>query len=246
MKKLINILIILIMLTAITSCDFIEEDTEEKIIDEYIPEEKGQILTKNLKTGELYIPRKFSGNIKNLSKDDLSEDLSEIINLDGDIYDINNYDKLIVQIGVSQSIVNQLDQDSIISLSFPGVIDKSIEGEILNISDVKNEESHFYSVDIIFENQKGLRWDMMSLVEIKTNYRPHTRYIENNAIINEGEENYLLVIRDNEVVKRRVITGIESGGYTEILLGVRLNDEIIVLGHNLVEENEILSGGEVD
>jgi len=72
-----------------------------------------------------------------------------------------------------------------------------------------------------------LKPDMTANITIKTAERK-TLVVPNGAIQRDGDERFILLIRDGKKAKRTVVIGARGGGFTEIKKGLSADDQVIV------------------
>ena len=72
-----------------------------------------------------------------------------------------------------------------------------------------------------------LKPDMTANITIKTAER-EALVVPNGAILRDGEERFVFLIRDGKQEKRTVTIGTRAAGFTEIKKGLRASDLVVV------------------
>lgn len=63
------------------------------------------------------------------------------------------------------------------------------------------------------------------------------------ALIEEDQEEFVYVVRNGEVARQKVQTGISSGAYVEVLDGLQDNDQVVVVGQSSLRNgSKVLAG----
>lgn len=85
-----------------------------------------------------------------------------------------------------------------------------------------------YPVMAAIERDRGLlKPDMTANITIKTAERM-VLVVPNGAILHDGEERFVFLMRDGKQEKRRVTIGTRDAGFTEIKKGLTVNDRVAV------------------
>lgn len=150
-----------------------------------------------------------------------------------------NISELKVYGSVSETFLPSIHEGAKVLLSFPVYPDYTIQAEIYRKGEVINEKSRTFKIEIKLDNKKNkLKPNMISKIRLND-------FVAENAIIApsqiikqdyEGSFLYIVERNENKLVARKkyVKTGITYDNYTMILEGLNENDEIIVVGYNMV------------
>ena len=126
--------------------------------------------------------------------------------------------------------INVGDQAIIEPDAYPG---ESFAGTVANISPVIDRASQTCDIEVEAPNPDyKLKPGMFTRVELTTLEHKNVPVIPADAILKEGEQTFVYVVSDGKALKKEVITGITDGVKTEILLGLRPEQELIVAGHS--------------
>ncbi len=145
---------------------------------------------------------------------------------------------------------------------FPNYPGKRFYGKVTRIDPTIDPQSRTFRVVVSFENKQGeLKSGMFGRFYITTEFHRQTLVVPDNAVITRTElkvdpqtgetytvpRRFVFVVEDSVARLRPVKTGIESRGRVEILQGLRVGDQVIVVGQKVVKDGEkvhIVSPGE--
>jgi membrane fusion protein (multidrug efflux system) len=156
---------------------------------------------------------------------------------------ITNTHELIAYLQIPQSELPKFaagHQASIEVASMPG---NAYRAKIARISPTIDTRNGTFKATAIIDNSKGeLAPGMFGRFSIA--YEEHTDalVLPAAALIDEDDESAVYVVRDGEVLRRVIETGIRSGDKVEILDGLSEADVVVVVGHsNLRDGSKVLA-----
>ena len=128
--------------------------------------------------------------------------------------------------------------------SMPGVAFPATIARISPTIDVRNGT---FRATAIIENSAGnLAPGMFGRFTIAYERHDDALVIPTAALIAEDEETSVYVVRDGEVIRRSIETGIESKGKVEVVEGLTEDDVIVVVGHGgLRDGSKVLASNAV-
>ncbi len=110
--------------------------------------------------------------------------------------------------------------------AYPG---RSFKGLISRISPALDEKARTLTVEATVENTSGeLKPGLFAKVSLLVEKQSSAVMVPANALINFAGLTKLFVIQDGRAVERIVKTGIQDGGYVEILEGAKVGERIAV------------------
>lgn len=111
--------------------------------------------------------------------------------------------------------------------------DKKFAATIVRISPTIDARNGTFRATAIIDNADGhLAPGMFGRFTIAYEKHSNALVIPANALLDEDEETTVYVVRDDEVVRRKVEVGIEEDGRVEILSGLLDDDRVVVVGHS--------------
>ncbi len=181
-------------------------DLKEDLNDYYIIAPLSGILSKlNIKKGDLIASNQIIGTIITNQK--------------------------IANISLNEIDVAQVKGGQTAILTFDAFPDLKVKGKIIEISTVGKEEQGVisYDVKISFENDnKEIKPGMSVNAEIIVDRKENVLLLPNSAIKSDGMGKYVEVIKNHEIKKRYIKTGISNDEFTEILEGLNEGEVIII------------------
>lgn len=115
--------------------------------------------------------------------------------------------------------------------------DKVFKTKVTYIASSVNPDSHRLQVRAQIANADGqLRPEMFANVSIFTTAEQTSPGAPRNAIMYEGEDARLWVMRDDKSIElRKVTTGISSGGFVQVLDGLKSGEKIVTKGSLFID-----------
>lgn len=149
---------------------------------------------------------------------------------------ITNMEKLQVKAYVDEINIKEVYVGQICEVTGDAIQGKTLPGRIAKISSNTVIQEGITAVEVIItlDNiDKGLKVGNTVDVEIITNYKTNAHLIPNQAVINQGEDKYVYVVKKQSpprAEQRKIETGLSSETDTEILSGISENEEVILTG----------------
>lgn len=128
--------------------------------------------------------------------------------------------------------------------SMPGI---EFPAKITRISPTIDVRNGTFRATVVIDNTRGeLAPGMFGRFTIAYELHANALVIPAHALLDEDDQTTVYVVSNNEVVRRVVETGIESGGRVEILSGLRDDDQIVVVGHSSLRDgSKVLASNKI-
>ncbi|MBS3907738.1 MAG: efflux RND transporter periplasmic adaptor subunit [Syntrophaceae bacterium] len=118
--------------------------------------------------------------------------------------------------------------------SFPG---KIFEGRIARISSALDPATRTLQAEIEVPNsERLLKPSMFARIEVVLMEKPRALLIPRYAVVLEDGSKAIFILKGNQAIRKKVITGYEQDQYVEILEGASEGDQVIVKGQELIKE----------
>ncbi len=119
-------------------------------------------------------------------------------------------------------------------------------GTVVNISPIIDRASQTCDIEIESPNPGyKLKPGMFTRVELTISEQKGVPVIPTDALLKEGKETFVYVVNGDKALKKKVVTGINDGTKTEILTGLKADEQLIVAGyHNLRDGMSVTLTGE--
>ena len=152
---------------------------------------------------------------------------------------IVNLTKLKVYGSVSEAFLPNIQKGASVSLSFPVYPDYTKTAKIYRKSEVINEKSRTFKIEIKLDNEENkLKPNMISKILLNDFTAYNALVVPSQIIKQDYEGAYLYVAEKNgaNLVARKkyVKMGITYENRTMILEGLNQNDKVIIVGYNMV------------
>ena len=156
---------------------------------------------------------------------------------------ITDTHELIAYLQIPQSELPKFTAGHEASIEVASMPGNAYPARIARISPTIDTRNGTFKATAIIDNSKGeLAPGMFGRFSIA--YEEHTDalVLPSAALIDEDDESAVYVVRDGEVVRRVIETGIRSGDKVEILDGLSEADVVVVVGHsNLRDGSKVLA-----
>lgn len=153
------------------------------------------------------------------------------------MFSIKDAKEVNVEISVTESIIPYITAGTKANITVATAGIKDMEGIVSVVNTVKNPQTGMYTVQIRIDNSSDvLKIGMMADVILETRSVKNVITIPSESIIQDGEEYYVYVVKDNIAEKRVVTIGISNNNFTEITGGINTNEIIVVSGKEYISD----------
>lgn len=122
------------------------------------------------------------------------------------------------------------------SNAFPGRV---FEGRVTVVDSRVDPVTRSVRVNATFDNVgETLKPGLFLSIELALSQRDNALIVPEEALVPEGGQQYVFVVRDNRAMRVRVAVGARLQGEVEITDGVKLGDTVIVRGTSRVRPNQ--------
>lgn len=154
---------------------------------------------------------------------------------------IVNMDKVYIKVDVTENLINKLHKGNEVKVYIPSVNEQVFKGKIYTVSPSANAQTQLYSVEIEINNEDHIiKPGMFARVEFDTDSRNDVIVVRSEAVTEEDGKEVVYVINDGKAEAKEVQTGLDTGGYVEIIDGIEEDDEIIIKGQNYVKNGSLV------
>ncbi len=153
------------------------------------------------------------------------------------LFSIKNSEMVNIEISVTESIIPYITTDTKAIIDVDTANAKNIVGTVTAVNTVKSQQSGMYTVRIKINNEdEKLKIGMMANVVLQTQSSNDTLTIPNDAIMQEEDNYYVYIVKENLAEKRFIKTGISNNDFTEVTNGIDENEIVVVSGKEYISE----------
>lgn len=152
-------------------------------------------------------------------------------------FTIIQMDTVSVDVNVSEQIINKIEKGQKVDVYVSSAFDTPFEGTIQAISPAADERTFTYPVKIEIPNNDGLlKPGMFSEVEFAADTVKDAVIIPREAVLTEGDINYVYIVEGDRGKKIEVRLGLDNGKQVEILDGLSEGTQIVIKGQNYLDD----------
>lgn len=146
-------------------------------------------------------------------------------------FHIADFDPLLAILHVPERELSKLKKNQLSSLSVDAMPGKTFKGKILRISPVVDPQTGTFKVTVaVTDPGKHLKPGMFSRVRIVYDVHTDTMLLPKDAVLTEGNESIVFLVKDQKVARTVVEVGYVNGTHLEIKEGIKLGDQVVQNG----------------
>lgn len=156
-----------------------------------------------------------------------------------ELFSIKNSNSVNGEINITESVIPDVTVGTKAIVSVKSADISDVEGVVTLVNPVKDERTGMYTVQVTMENPDNLlKVGMFADITLITDSADDAITIPYEAVMQDGEEQYVYLAVNDTAQKVTVTTGIEDGDYIQIISGINPGDKVIVSGKDyLSDEN---------
>ncbi len=114
---------------------------------------------------------------------------------------------------------------------------KSFEGSVSHVYPELDSRMRTRLAEVVLHEKIELIPGMFARITLLFQTLPHAVTIPTEALLKSPQgESFVFVVEEGKVIRRRVETGIDQGGRTQVLRGIQPGDRIVVAGHEKLKD----------
>jgi len=156
--------------------------------------------------------------------------------------------KLKTTIYVDETDINNLHTNDNVIVTWDGLKGEEFNGKIDKISISAEPRLRGFAVEISIDNRSNLlKPGTFVDIKLKTLEKNNIISISRETIIEKSDKKYIYTISKDEKEKKNkaklteIKTGLFSGDFIEVKKGLKINDELIIEGQTLLEDNILVN-----
>ena len=158
--------------------------------------------------------------------------LGAMVDQSADLFTIMNLSTLWVDADIFEKDLANIREGQKVEIRVPAYPDEVFQGNISYIADIFNEETRTVTVRTLVKNKDSkLKVGMFADIRILTPGGGDVLVVPIEAVLDDGTEKVVFV-KEGDGFRRQVVqVGVQSGGVIEVIVGLRVDDEIVVRGN---------------
>ncbi len=150
-----------------------------------------------------------------------------------------NLDQITIRANVSENYIGVVKKGQAVEVSFGSLNHKTIQTEIVRVSKVINAKNRTFEIELRVGNKdKSIKPNMVSTIKI-SDYKSEKALLIPSLILRKDiSGNYIYVVHEDKgkhvVDKKYVRTSLSYDDQTLVTEGLKVGDQVIVKGYNLV------------
>lgn len=140
---------------------------------------------------------------------------------------------------ISEKFISKIKYGLPVLIRFEAYPELLFKGYISEISPVVDPQSRMMEISIsLSENDPRIKSGMFAKLKIITEKKSSIIKTPIECVVKRYGESFVFVIKDNnQVEKRKVILGIQIDNKVEVVSGLKPNEEIVIRGQTLLDDN---------
>lgn len=164
-------------------------------------------------------------------------DAGEMVSPQLSPFTVVNLDTMFLTVNVTEQAVNTLQVGHQAKVTIDSLGARIVEGTIHAISPSADDRTLGYTVKVKVPNPDQLiKGGMLAKVDFTKVKKTDAIVIPRDAVLSEGQENFVFIVENAHAKKIVVKTGLDNGRDIEILSGLAESQELIIKGQQFVED----------
>lgn len=153
------------------------------------------------------------------------------IQLQAPLFRIDDFDPLQAVLNVPERELGTMRPGLKVAMAVDAVPGAAFEGTVARVSPVVDSGTGTFRVTCEFRDDSGrLKSGMFGRLSVVYDQRAEVLVVPREAVLEDGSEPAVFVVRDGKAVRVPVRTGTRSGGVVEVLEGVADGDAVVTVG----------------
>ncbi len=166
--------------------------------------------------------------------------VGEHVNPGAKLLTIVNTDKVYLEAGISEQAVNHIIKDMKVNVTIESLGQEIFEGVVTHIGPVPSG-NNTYPVKVLIENPQHLiKPGMFAGAKVELSAPKMSVAVSKSAVMHEGNGYYVMVVEEDQAKKMNVEVGTSSDDYFEIISGLSVGDQLIVRGHDMASDGDLI------
>ena len=137
-----------------------------------------------------------------------------------------------VYFNVEEGSIGRLREGQRVNFTVAAFGDRRFEGTIVSIAPTADASSRTFRVRAnMTGNRDGLRAGMFANVNVTVQSRNGVLTVPTDALIPQGQDNFVLVVKDDKADRRKVTLGLRNDANVEVTEGLQEGEQVVTRGN---------------
>src|SRR5438552_13169919 len=155
------------------------------------------------------------------------------------LFTLMDFSKVRVQVAVPEPEVPFIQNGLPVKITVEELPGRAFECSITRYAQALDDATKTMLAEIELANPKAdLRPGMYATIRIVVERKPEALIIPTDALVVEKTRNSVFTVADNKAKRLTVKTGFNDAGWVEVLEGVKLNEQVILVGKQALADGQ--------
>lgn len=157
------------------------------------------------------------------------------------LFTIVDVSSLYVEAGISEKDIGMVKLNQQVMMKIDALEGQIPQGKVTSIGPIPIEPAKTYPIKVLVDNRNHqLKAGMFATIEIVTESKKQVIGVPREAVILENGKQYVFVKKEGKAEKKEVSTGMIMDGFIEIVEGIQIGEEIIVVGQEKLVDGAVV------
>lgn len=152
------------------------------------------------------------------------------VQINSPIFTVVDTSRLEATLNVPEREIETLKAGQPVDLAIDALPGRSFEGTVDRVAPVVDAGSGTFRVIVAFAGNDALQPGMFGRIRIRYDQRADARVIPREALLDDGSDPAVFVIRGGKAVRTTVQLGYDDGPWVEVRSGLKDDDRVVVAG----------------
>jgi membrane fusion protein (multidrug efflux system) len=158
------------------------------------------------------------------------------VQINSPIFRIVDAGQLEATLNVPEREIAKLKPGQIVELAADALPGRTFSGTVDRVSPVVDTGTGTFRVVATFSGEEDLQPGMFGRLSINYDQRADALVVPRNALLEDGGEPAVYVVRDGKVLRTTLKLGYDDAGWVEVRNGLKAGDEVVIAGKAALRE----------
>ncbi len=154
-----------------------------------------------------------------------------------ELFAVKDTRMLDIEVNVTEAVISSVSSSTGAKITVKSAGVSDMDAVVSAVATAKSDKTGLYPVKVTVPNEDGkIKLGMIADVSLATSGAKGVLITSADAVILNGDKNYVYVAEGDKAVKKEVVVGVSDGKAVEIISGLSEGDEVIVDGKDFITE----------